>query len=197
RDREKIAAYGLTNVEILEQSAEQIPLEAASVDLIVSNLGLNNFPQRQVVLQECRRVLKPGGRLALTTNLNGHWQEFYAIFEATLSALGKADIIEQLTAQQEHRGSVASISKLFAENGFHLGRHFTDQFDMRFLDGSAFLNHHFIKLGWLSEWRDLLPQNDWVITFSALEDRLNTYARQNGGLNLTVPMAFIEATIME
>ncbi|MEO6039109.1 MAG: class I SAM-dependent methyltransferase [Saprospiraceae bacterium] len=192
RARQKIANYALDNVEIVACSAEQMPFADQSVDLIVSNLGLNNFAQPQVVLRECRRVLKPGGKLALTTNLNGHWKEFYDRFESTLQDLGKAEIIAQLTAQQEHRGTVASITKLLTDHGFQSSRHYTDRFEMRFLDGSAFLNHHFIKLGWLSEWRDLLPPADREASFSALEQNLNAYAQSSGGLSLTVPVAFIE-----
>src|SRR5436190_24173044 len=43
RARQKIKNYNLKNVEIIECGAEQIPLEDDSIDLIVSNLGINNF----------------------------------------------------------------------------------------------------------------------------------------------------------
>jgi hypothetical protein len=63
---------------------------------------------------------------------------------------------------------------------------------MKFLDGSAFLNHYFIKLGWLNSWRDLLPKDELKAIFTALEQNLNDHSNQSGGLTLTVPMAFIE-----
>jgi len=71
-------------------------------------------------------------------------------------------------------------------------RHFEEKFQMNFLDGSAFLNHHFVKLGWLSSWRDLLPQDEMKEIFLSLEQNLNAYSNESGGLSLTVPMAFIE-----
>ncbi len=89
RAKRKIKNYELDNVQILEGSAVQIPLEDNSVDLIVSNLGINNFERPDIVLGECCRVLKPGGKLALTTNVNGHWQELYDVFGYTLQQLGK------------------------------------------------------------------------------------------------------------
>ncbi|MBX7243779.1 MAG: class I SAM-dependent methyltransferase [Bacteroidia bacterium] len=52
RARQKIQQYGLTNVEILECSAAAIPLESQSVDLITSNLGINNFDEPEKVFQE-------------------------------------------------------------------------------------------------------------------------------------------------
>ncbi len=192
RARRKIKNYGISNVEIIESSAEQIPFDDNSIDLIVSNLGINNFDQPQVVFKECHRVLKPDGKLALTTNLNGHWKEFYNIFETTLAQLGHDKIIDKLTVHQEHRGTVGSIAKLFTDNGLKIRRHFEETFQMNFLDGSAFLNHHFVKLGWLSSWRDLLPQDNLKEIFLSLEQNLNAYSNESGGLSLTVPMAFIE-----
>ncbi len=114
RARQKIKNYSLSNVEIIESSAEEIPFDDGSIDLIVSNLGINNFDQPQVVFKECNRVLKPNGKLALTTNLNGHWKEFYDIFETTLEQLGQDKIIDKLTVHQEHRGTIGSIAKLFS-----------------------------------------------------------------------------------
>ena len=192
RARRKIKNYSLSNVEIIESSAEEIPFDDNSIDLIVSNLGINNFDQPQVVFKECHRVLKPDGKLALTTNLNGHWKEFYNIFETTLAQLGHDKIIDKLTVHQEHRGTVGSIAKLFTDNGLKIRRHFEETFQMNFLDGSAFLNHHFVKLGWLSSWRGLLPQDDLKEIFTSLEQNLNTYSNKSGKLSLTVPMAFIE-----
>jgi ubiquinone/menaquinone biosynthesis C-methylase UbiE len=192
RARRKIKNYGLSNVEIIESSAEEIPFDNDSIDLIVSNLGINNFDQPQIVFKECQRVLKPNGKLALTTNLNGHWQEFYDIFETTLGQLGRSEIIDKLIVHQEHRGTIKSVAKLFTDSGFKICRHFEESFQMNFLDGSAFLNHHFVKLGWLSSWRNLLPPDDLREIFSTLEQNLNASANKSGGLSLTVPMAFVE-----
>ncbi len=192
RARKKIKNYGLSNVKILECSAEKIPLENNSADLIVSNLGINNFENPPLVFKECNRILKPDGKLALTTNMNGHWNEFYTIFESTLQQLGKDELLPLIKKDQQHRGTVESISKLFTENGFRISRHYEERFEMKFLDGSAFLNHHFVKLGWLTTWMELFPTNELKELFSALEENLNSHAEINGGLVLSVPMVFIE-----
>lgn len=197
RAKKKIKNYGLTNVEIIDSSAEHIPFDSNSIDLIVSNLGINNFEQPQVIFTECYRVLKPHGKLALTTNLNGHWKEFYTIFETILRELGQEAIVEKLHVHQQHRGSVGSITQLFTESGFTVSRHYEESFTMKFVDGTAFLNHHFVKLGWLTAWRDLIPQDNLQEVFSTLEASLNSYARNADGLTLTVPMAFIEGEKIE
>ena len=71
-------------------------------------------------------------------------------------------------------------------------RHYEEQFKMNFIDGSAFLNHHFIKLGWLTTWMGLFPKAELLEIFTALELNLNDYAVKNNGLSLTVPMAYLE-----
>jgi ubiquinone/menaquinone biosynthesis C-methylase UbiE len=192
RARQKLADYNLSNVEIIDGSGEKMPFDDASVDLIVSNLGINNFEKPHDVFKECSRVLKRGGRLALTTNLIGHWQEFYDVFAATLQQLNKSDELEKVRLHQEHRGTTATVETLFTANGFRITRLVEEKMTMRFLDGSAFLNHHFVKLGWLSSWRELVRQNDLEEVFIALEANLNAFARTMGGLALTVPMAYVE-----
>lgn len=192
RARKKLQQYGVSNVQVLDGSAAKIPLDDASVDLIASNLGINNFEDRDKVFAECKRVLKRGGKLALTTNLKGHWKVFYDIFEQTLTKAGKSEMIPQLTAQQEHRGTIESIASVFAEHGFEIIQQVREEFIMRFLDGTAFLNHHFVKLGWLASWQGLISKEDWPSFFPLLERELNDYAVGKGELTLTVPMAYME-----
>ncbi|MBL0331405.1 MAG: class I SAM-dependent methyltransferase [Chlorobiota bacterium] len=192
RANKKILIYNLDNVEIIEGTGENLPFEDMSIDLIVSNLGINNFSNPQKVFNECKRVLNSGSNLVITTNLNGHWVEFYKVFEETLIELNKTNLISGLRLHQEHRGSLKSVSNLYSNNGFKLIRIIEDIVEMKFLNGSAFLNHHFIKLGWLGSWLELIPQKDWEMVFTSLENNLNSFADKNGGLTLTVPMAYIE-----
>ncbi len=192
RAKQKIKNYGYANVEIIEASAEKIPFQDNTIDLIVSNLGINNFDKPEIVFKECNRVLKLQGKLCITSNLNGHWKEFYEVFYATLKQIGKEILVPILKNDEEHRGTVESVSKLFTENGFKVTRHFEENFEMKFVDGSAFLNHHFVKLGWVTTWISLFPKEELQVIFSALEQSLNDFSTKNNGLTLTVPMAFIE-----
>lgn len=66
---EKAAAaareMGLSNVEVRQGLAEELPAENESVDVVISNGVINLCPDKMAVMKEVHRVLKPGGRFQI------------------------------------------------------------------------------------------------------------------------------------
>ena len=193
RAQHKKRVYRQDNVVIVGADAASMPFPAATFDLIVSNLGINNFADPQAVITECFRVARPGARLVLTTNLTGHMRAFYDAYRQTLVALGLSHRLDRLHAQETHRGMLDSVRSLVESAGFEATKVVETIFDMHFLDGTALFNHHLVKIGFLDGWRSVLAPDEEERVFKALQEALDLIASAEGQLRMTIPMLYIEA----
>ncbi|NNF07227.1 MAG: methyltransferase domain-containing protein [Candidatus Eisenbacteria bacterium] len=194
RARLKARVRGNENVRVKLGDASELPFEDGYFDLIVSNLGLNNFEAPAKVMAECRRVCKPGARLALTTNLVGHMSEFYQTYEASLRATGLDHLVGKLQSHVDHRATQKGLHSLYEGAGFEITKFHTETFTLRYADGSAFLHAYLSRLGFLDGWRGVLENGDQEASvFRELESRLNQAAGESGeGLPLSIPAAYVE-----
>lgn len=157
-----------------------MPFAAASFDLIVSNLGVNNFDDRDAAIAECRRVALPGATIALTTNLQGHMKELYDIFAEVLDEDDRRKLEEHI----RHRATVPAVRDLLGRHRFTVRRVVQRMGVMRFANGEALFNHYFIKLGFLDAWKKVVPAH----LFPRVLERLT------GEVRLTIPMAYFSAS---
>lgn len=71
KSRETASILGYDNVEFRDGLAESIPVEDASVDVVISNGVINLCADKRAVFDEIRRVLRPGGWLQFADIANG------------------------------------------------------------------------------------------------------------------------------
>jgi arsenite methyltransferase len=69
--RANAALIGATNVEFRKGYLEEIPVEDASVDVVISNGVINLCPDKVAVWEEIYRILKPGGRVQISDIIVG------------------------------------------------------------------------------------------------------------------------------
>ena len=99
--RGNIAAYrertGLDNVEFRLGEIEHLPTADASVDVVISNCVINLSPNKRRVWQELARVLRPGGRVAVSdlALLQPLPQEIREMVEATVGCVAGAITIAE------------------------------------------------------------------------------------------------------
>lgn len=189
----KASQYHLSNTQAVCGDAAKMPFDDKEFDLVVSNLSLNNFEDRQAVIGECYRVLKRSGRICLTTHLEGHFMEFYSSFEATLRELGLESALPRLKELVQHHGTDETIRELLEEARFSVLKIIRDKFYLRYVNGSALLNHCLTITNFLPGWRRAVPLDSEAQVFSLLERKLNELAEWNGELKITVPALYVEA----
>ena len=189
----KARAWGIAHAALARADGAALPLRAGAFDLVVSNLGLNNFADPEATLRECRRVLAPRGALALTTNLRGHMRELYEAYEAVLVERGDHAALDRLREHVEHRGSVAGLTDRLERCGFRVTATHERLLAMRFAGAEALLSHPFIRLGFVPAWEGIVDESARPGVFAALRARLDHTSEARGELRLTVPMACVLA----
>jgi arsenite methyltransferase len=97
-----------------------------------------------------------------------------------------------LQGHVEHRASLPNVQELLESGDFAVRRVLECSARMRFANGTALLNHHFVKLAFLDAWKGVAAGSEQEV-FPLLEEELSHYAQVRGELSLTIPMAYIES----
>lgn len=154
RAREKVEKMGLSNVHLIEGVAENLPIDSQVFDLIVSNNGINNVQDIKETFKECYRVMKPDSQMVFTMNLDDTFFEFYDIFRKVLKKQGlEGEVLMLETHIYEKRKPLNVVKALLSNAGFEIADIKYGNFSYRFIDGTAMLNHFFIKIAFLDSWK--------------------------------------------
>lgn len=193
RTEMKLRVYGLTNVHIVEGRAENLPFADSFFDLIVSNNGLNNVDDITKTLSEVSRVAKTGTQFVFTFNTDQTFPEFYSAYRETLYELGIPEFNKRLHEHIfEKRKPVMFMEGLVRQSGFSVNTVRDDLFYFRYADGTAMLNHFFIKLAFLESWRNIVPPEHREKVFHRIEERLNNRSKEIGELKMEIPFVIFD-----
>jgi hypothetical protein len=91
----------------------------------------------------------------------------------------------------EKRAPLEEMITMLQNRGFMIRDLEHDQFNYRFSDGTAMLNHYFIRLAFMDSWIKILPENKLEQIFDTIEKNLNRNAKLMGGIKLTIPFVLI------
>ena len=114
---EKATAYaeehGYSNVSFRKGHIEALPIDDATVDLIISNCVVNLSPDKQQVFSEIRRVLKPGGQAAISdiVLLKPLPDAIVKDLEAYIGCIAGAELIEDYLGKAIRSGLDVSSAK--------------------------------------------------------------------------------------
>ncbi len=192
RSQSKIDSLGIKNIKLINTSASNIPFQDNYFDLITSNLGVNNFDDPVSALSECYRVLKTNGSLCITSNLTGTFKEFYKVYKTTLKELELTEYLPQIDQHIMSRGTLDSKRELILNCGLTISKQIESTHHIRFLNGTAFLNHAFTNIAFIDSWRNMFSKKHQNLFFDKLEYNLNQFAKINGELKLSIPMVYFE-----
>ncbi len=194
RIRSKVGFYQIGNVDLILASAEKMPVDNESITLITSNNGLNNVSSLKDALSECRRVSKKGASMIFTANLPGTMSTFYDTFKSILHDTGLGNLRADVDIHIDlKRKSPEEMSRLTEEAGFNVISADVFSFQLKFSDGTAFLNHHLIRLHFLQSWLSLISEDNRVTIKELLEKRLNQIASKSKGLFMEIPFSVYKA----
>jgi SAM-dependent methyltransferase len=146
--RERAVEQGVTNVEFKQLQLEWIDLATATVDVILCRWGLMLTIDPAAAMRECRRVLKPGGRLAAAVWDTPDANPWATVLQRVIVELGHAEPPSPGGPGMFALSREGLLAELLAEAGF---------FDI-IVEPVAIVRQYSGVLDWIGETRDLSQQ---------------------------------------
>jgi hypothetical protein len=120
--------------------------------------------------------------------------EFYGLLKQTLSDLKMDKEIDLMYRHiSQKRPPIDNMISMMQRYGFIIKDLEQDQFSYKFANGTAMLNHYFIRLAFMDSWIKLLPPEKVDQIFNTIEINLNEQSKILGGMKLSIPYVMINA----
>lgn len=186
----KIKRLELANIEIINQKAEELSLDDESIDLVCSNLGINNFEDKAAVFKNVSNMLKPNGQFCFTTNDQSSFKELFQLFEMAFS---KLDINPKpLQEYQKSRSSIKLLKDQLEKYGLTPLKQLNQVSYLRFVSSEALFNHSLIRIAFLSTWKSLIPEEKWNSFRELISTYMETIIAQEGEFKISIPIVYLD-----
>ncbi len=166
------AAAACVELEWVEGDAEDLPFPDESFDVVLSSFGVMWAPRHEVAAQEIERVLRPGGRIALTSwDVAGTMGDFLRIVGAHAPEGPDFAAPPPLWGSEEH------VRGLFAGSAIEL-RFARERLEFRYPSARDALDFITTKIGGMVTMREVLePQGAWAPLIGDVELFLARHVR--------------------
>jgi ubiquinone/menaquinone biosynthesis C-methylase UbiE len=137
--RQRAISLQLTNCSFTRMDAEMLALPDASFDVVTCALGLMYMPAPEQALREMRRVLRPGGRVALAV-----WGERSKCGWSALFPIVDAEVTSEVCPLFFRLGQLDTLSRLCVEAEFEPIEHHRISTTLTFADSSEACDAAFV-----------------------------------------------------
>lgn len=167
-------------IDYAQADAAVLPFDAEDFDVALCQQGLQFFPDRAGALAEMRRVLKPGGRVAIAT-----WKDIEPPFSAIADALGRHVSAE--AAQMMHSpftlGDGATLAGLMSDAGFREVAVIDETIQCTWASHPEFARRY-IAASPIAPVFDAVPDHSQQAVSDEVAERLAPHANADGSLRM-------------
>lgn len=188
--KRKLQLLNLNHVQIIQQPAHQFTLPKNTIDLVCSNLGVNNFNHPLQVYSNIFRMLRPNGKFCFTTNTKHTFKELFTLFETAMQQLQlDTYLLDNYVASRPDVDSLQNDLKMI---GFVLRKKVEKTAYLSFYDAMALFNHSLIRIAFRSSWDAIIPRGKHNIFYTLVMKLVDEIIVKFGQFKLTVPILYLE-----
>jgi SAM-dependent methyltransferase len=154
----------------------KLPIETGAADQVVSNLAIAACPNPAAAVREATRLLRPGGRLAITAPLRGTWAEFLDLFREVLADSGKPAAVTAVDRYTRALPDGDVVAGWLRAAGLVDVDVTIDRWEVLFRTAREFFFAPLVAQGPLPLWKRLAgPSDDMQDVFFFTKEAIDTY----------------------